>query len=83
MITWSPNATTIAGSMYGLSGSNPMLLNKPNDVFIDNNNTIYILDTGNNRIQRIQSDSTQVTTVLRSDGGNALNQSVSSKFICI
>ncbi|CAF0888505.1 unnamed protein product [Rotaria sp. Silwood1] len=47
-VTWSPNGTTVAGGNG--QGSELNQLNYPFGLFIDNNQTIYIADSRNNRI---------------------------------
>ena len=47
----NPNVTeTVAGT--GTSGSGPMYLNQPREIFVHANFTLYVVDSGNNRIQR-------------------------------
>ena len=59
--------TTIAGnSAYGYAGDGgpavSATLNLPNDVSLDKNDDLYIADTGNNRIRKIDTTGT-ITTV--------------------
>jgi sugar lactone lactonase YvrE len=53
---WQANATngtTVAGSSNGISGSTPYLMNHPYSIAIDDQeNYVYVSDSGNNRIQR-------------------------------
>ena len=74
---WERNATTVAELISGVSGSNSTALNRPFDVYIDNNNTIYVLDSGNYRVQLIFPNSTMGTTVIE---GAALSQSSDSRY---
>ncbi len=43
--------TLIAGYLNGSSGSDQNSFNSPNDIYIGDENTIYVADTMNNRIQ--------------------------------
>lgn len=70
---WSTYATTVGGSTFGSSGSNSSLLNTPSNVYIDNN-TIYVTDNGNYRVQRFLSNSIIGTTIISGSYGAALNQ---------
>ena len=78
MTTWSVNATTIAGSSIGLSGSTSTSLSHPDDVFIDNNASIYVIDNWNNRVQRFRPNSTVGTTAIDGSYGSQLDQFLSS-----
>jgi hypothetical protein len=80
MTIWSTNATTIAGSPVGTYGDNSTLLFYPTDIFVDDNNTLYVLD-GNSRVQRFLSNSVIGTTVINATWGSDLNQFESSKYI--
>jgi sugar lactone lactonase YvrE len=43
----------VAGSSTGAEGPDATLLNFPNDVIVDDEtNTVYVIDTSNNRVQR-------------------------------
>ncbi len=77
---WQRNATTVAGSKGGTSGSSSSKLNSPTDVYIDNNSNIYVLDANNYRVQRFPSNSTIATTVINGSSGTGLNQFYWSKF---
>ncbi|CAF0989098.1 unnamed protein product [Adineta steineri] len=74
MLNWSINATTVAGSPNGISGSNASLLSNPYDVFIGNNSMIYILDNGNFRVQLWLRNAVVGTTIIQGSAGSALNQ---------
>ncbi len=78
--TWQGNATTVAGSAGGTSGSSSKKLDAPTDVYIDSNSNIYVLDAYNYRVQRFTSSSTVGTTVISSSYGTGLNQFSWSKF---
>ncbi|UJR19234.1 hypothetical protein I4U23_022363 [Adineta vaga] len=74
MTTWSLNATTIAGSPIGYYGSIPTALKSPNDIYVDINNTLYVLDSGNYRVQRFLPNSTIGKTIINGSYGSMLNQ---------
>ena len=65
--------------MSGTYGSGSSKLNGPTDIYIDKNNVTYVLDAGNTRVQRVFSNSTVGTTVIKTSEGSALNQTSSSK----
>ena len=77
---WGRNATTVAGVQSGNSGTTSAQLNKPTDVYIDRDNIMYVLDTGNYRLQRVFPNSTIVTTVVNSTNGTGLNQFAYSEY---
>ncbi len=74
--TWDTVGVTVAGNLT--SGFSASELNSPSDVFIDNNNNIYVCDIYNNRIQKFPTGSvggTSATTVAGGNGnGYASNQ---------
>ncbi len=80
---WLRNATTVAGAVSRVSGSNSSTLNLPKSVYVDNNNTIFVLDSGNYRVQRFLSNSTIGLTVINGSNGTQLNQFLSGIFIVI
>lgn len=51
---WNATLTTIAGTL-GSSGTTTTLLSSPYGIFLDGLNRTYVVDTGNNRIQRFSS----------------------------
>ncbi|MBL8151781.1 MAG: hypothetical protein JNN15_17800, partial [Blastocatellia bacterium] len=79
---------TIAGTGqmgFGGDGGNPATaqLSTPRDVFIDGADNIYIVDTGNNRIRRIEADLSRISTIVGNgqagfsgDGGAATSASL-------
>ncbi|CAF1026824.1 unnamed protein product [Adineta steineri] len=71
---WALNATTVAGSSSGSSGSTLTKLKTPIAVIVDNNSNTYVADTGNYRVLQFPVNST--TGVLRINGsfGTGLNQ---------
>ncbi len=77
---WQRNATTVAGSKGGTSGSSSSKLYYPTDVHIDNNSNIYVLDAYNYRVQRFLLNSTTGTTFINGSYGTGLNQFAFSKF---
>ena len=73
---WAPGAnsgTTVAGDQGGLSGVSPTLLSHPSAVRLDNSGNMYIVDQGNNRIQKWTSGASYGTTVAGSAAGLAGN----------
>ncbi|UJR12554.1 hypothetical protein I4U23_016730 [Adineta vaga] len=81
--TWQRSATTVVGLKTGISGFDSSSLNGPFDIYIDKNTSIYVLDSGNYRVQYLLSNSTIVTTVINGSYGTALNQFVSMRAINI
>ena len=72
--TWMANASTVAGSAASISGTSPSSLNSNQGIQIVDNNTLYIVDTGNHRIVVIQPGSTNATMISGSGPGNGSNQ---------
>ncbi|CAF1492804.1 unnamed protein product [Adineta steineri] len=63
---WIQGATTgvtVAGDSTGTQGSTSTLLKTPIDLTFDENGFMYVVDNGNNRLQRFASGSTSGTTV--------------------
>ncbi|CAF1072237.1 unnamed protein product [Rotaria magnacalcarata] len=60
--TWDPNFSIISGA-NGTAGSNATLFSTTHDLFVDQNNTIYIADYGNYRIQKFNASNAIGTTV--------------------
>ena len=67
------NASTVAGSAAGTSGTSPSSLFYNRGIQIVDNNTLYIADSSNNRVIVIQPGSTNATGIIGSYG-NASNQ---------
>ena len=79
VMKWAVNATngTLIAGVTGLSGNSSTLLNKPYELYLDENNSyIYIADMNNHRIQRYQLGvSTNGVTVAGGNGnGSDSNQ---------
>ncbi|CAF1465158.1 unnamed protein product, partial [Adineta ricciae] len=72
--TWQKSATTVAGDGAGTSGSNASTLIRPYAVRVDKNSNIYVLDSGNYRVQRFSPNSTIGTTIVNGSAGIAFNQ---------
>ncbi len=61
---WAQNATTVAGAANGTNGSSLNMLYQPFGATIDDDNTLYIADTSNNRVVLVQSNSTTAIAVI-------------------
>ncbi|CAF5161613.1 unnamed protein product, partial [Rotaria sp. Silwood1] len=72
------NGITVAGDTSGTAGSFSYLLNSPTGVMVDQYGSIYILDSGNTRIQKWTSGATFGTTVLTTTLSNPLGMGVSA-----
>ncbi len=71
----STSGVTVAGSSTGAGGSSSTLLQQPSAVTFDNNEFMYVSDSGNNRVQQYPPNSLTGTTIAGQTGGgsNALN----------
>jgi hypothetical protein len=76
---WASNATTIAGSPIGVSGSTSTALHSPHDVWVANDDSIYVLDSLNYRVQLYHPGATSGITVINSTYGAGLSQFSNSK----
>ncbi|CAF1440812.1 unnamed protein product [Adineta steineri] len=65
------NGTTMAGSSTGTSGSTSILLNSPTDLTFDTNGFMYVVDNGNNRVQKFALGSINGTTVAGTIGSHS------------
>ena len=66
---------TAAGQSNGASGSTPDKLNGARDVVADENENVYVVDSGNNRIQFWEKDAKSGNTVAgNGHHGSALNE---------
>ncbi|CAF1159567.1 unnamed protein product [Adineta ricciae] len=79
--TWQKSATTVAGDSAGTLGSNASTLYSPIAVRVDKNSNIYVLDSGNYRVQRFSPNSTIGTTIVNGSAGIAFNQFYNHKFV--
>ena len=82
-ISWSTNATTVAGSSNGTAGVDSATLMYPNDVYVFNDDSLFIVDTFNFRIQSWKANATDGTTVISSAYGSDLNQLSIGQYIYI
>lgn len=73
MTTWSVNATTIAGLATGFTSNSPVALNSPVDITIDENNTVYVVDSLYFRVQSFTFGSINGTTII---SGNTFGMSI-------
>ncbi|CAF4582082.1 unnamed protein product, partial [Didymodactylos carnosus] len=58
----SSNCTTVAGSSSGIIGSGQSYLYRPLNIYVTTNETIYISNYGNNRVQKWDSAASSGTT---------------------
>ncbi|CAF4902345.1 unnamed protein product, partial [Rotaria sp. Silwood1] len=72
------NGITVAGDTSGTAGSFSYLLNSPTGVMVDQYGSIYVLDSGNTRIQKWTSGATFGTTVLTTTLSNPLGMGVNA-----
>jgi hypothetical protein len=79
-VVWAKNATTVAGSRTGSSGSSLTRLNAPIGVIVNNNGSIYVADSSNFRVLRFPPNSGTGILVINSTSGTQLNQFSSSKY---
>jgi hypothetical protein len=66
MLRWNTSGITVAG-VAGTSGTGNNQLNTPLNAIVDYQNTLYIADTANNRIQKYLMGASTGTTI----AGNA------------
>ncbi|CAF4153045.1 unnamed protein product [Adineta steineri] len=66
-LRWNQIGQIVAGTTSGSSASQ---LNNPTCLYIDNNNTLYICDYSNNRVQKWVQGATAGTTVAGDSTGN-------------
>ena len=82
-ISWSTNATTVAGSSDGTAGANSATLMYPYDTYVFNDDSLFIVDTFNLRIQSWKANATNGTTVISSAYGSDLNQLSIGQYILL
>ncbi|CAF4482971.1 unnamed protein product, partial [Didymodactylos carnosus] len=58
----SSSCTTVAGNSSGIIGSGQSYLYRPLNIYVTTNETIYISDYGNNRVQKWDSGASSGTT---------------------
>ncbi|CAF1417678.1 unnamed protein product, partial [Didymodactylos carnosus] len=66
IVRWAKGATsgcTVVGDSSGKAGSSDSLLNRPIDVRLTKSGNMFVLDSGNNRIQKFAPGSTKGETV--------------------
>ncbi|CAF4231446.1 unnamed protein product, partial [Rotaria sp. Silwood2] len=71
---WVTNATTVAGSPTGGSGSTSSLLSSNYGIRITNDGTLYIADRSNHRVVVVYPNSTIAGAIIGSGYGNGLTQ---------
>ena len=69
--TGAPISATAAGT--GTAGSSTTALTTPSDVYVDQSGNIYVVDSGNSRIQKFPSGSTTASTIAGSSAGDSGN----------
>lgn len=69
LISGATNGTTVAGQT-GTAGSWSFQLNSPTDITFDTYDNMYIMDSGNNRIQRWSPGSAYGITVVSATMAN-------------
>ena len=82
-ISWSTNATTVAGSSDGIAGADSTMLSSPNDIYVFNDDSLLIVDTFNFRIQSWKANATNGTTVISPAYGSNLNQLSIGQYILL
>lgn len=73
-ITWSTNATTIGQSSQSVYGSDPAMFHLPTDIYIADNDYLYVLDSNNYRVQLWYPNATSAITVISATPGDSLDQ---------
>ena len=82
MNIWSLNGRTIIGSSIGLKDTTSTMLSSSIDIWIDQNHSIYVIDSDiNYRVQIYYSGSLSGITIITSTQGRALNQFSSGKIL--
>ncbi|CAF1571798.1 unnamed protein product, partial [Didymodactylos carnosus] len=72
---WTEYGQTIAGIGSRASGPESLVLDHPNDLFVDDKKNVYVADVKNHRIQKFPFGSQNGTTVAGGNGkGNSLSQ---------
>ena len=62
-ITAATSGATLAGQANGVAGATSNTLNWPNSVLVNSNNSLYIVDTNNHRVQFWANGATSEVTV--------------------
>ncbi|UJR11554.1 hypothetical protein I4U23_015734 [Adineta vaga] len=75
-LRWNQTGKVVAGGSFG---SSPAQLRRPSCLYIDQNNTLYICDTGNNRIQKWIASDSSGSTVAGSSVGTAVAGTIGIK----
>ncbi|CAF0891482.1 unnamed protein product [Didymodactylos carnosus] len=70
--SWAERAITIAGSTNGAKGSSLNEMNSPQDLFVDNENNVYVADTNNHRIIKWKQNAS-VGEIVAGDNGPGKN----------
>ncbi|CAF1255960.1 unnamed protein product [Adineta ricciae] len=71
---WNQIGTTVAGDRKGSAGSNLSQLNEPVDIYITNNDILYIGDSYNHRILVVHLNSSTNNSAIGSGPGPDFNQ---------
>ena len=88
-VVWKllPNSTVpiVAAGIRGVRGSNATLLNLPQDAYVDRNQNLYVIDIGNNRVQKFVNGSTNGITIfgVNLTSGSTLNRLNNPRFFTV
>ena len=69
-LRWNSTGTTLLG-VAGINGTTSNLLHWPYGLAFDSSNNLYIVDTGNNRVQKLISGTSMAVTVIGYANGTA------------
>ncbi|CAF4729948.1 unnamed protein product [Rotaria sp. Silwood1] len=72
IVTWTAGATTgvVIAGVTGTPGSTATYLSSPTTIAVDTNNNLYVMDAGNNRVQRFAPGSSVADTIISMASSN-------------